>query len=850
MATKSITPTVLNLVAHQTPSASLAASVAPSSMRHFSTSDDTTTKPKPWGDKGNEWVLADVCIVPLGVGTSVSKYVSEVEKVLRNYPGVSTTLHGYGTNIEGQWSDVMEAVKAAHEVLHEMGCPRVNSNMRFGTRIDKHQTLQDKVDKVETILASQDSSSSNVAANLPRTRAASFNGINTPADYVNKCINKSLLISSLKANPTNATYSRPVSTEEIRALEEAGCIAEDWANVYIGSQGPLPVKGMIRDSTFQGRVEISVKEGSTVVVDGRSLPCGIRNTVLEDAVIEEGTLVQDCGIVAHTTVRRGAALLRCGVIQGGSLDCTYGNGHTLPLAEETGSRDTKQFAELTIEVAAKVASDRSTAADYHKALGAYVRAVQAAGQGRSVIDEGATVISCPSVKGSYIGRNVTAVNSKIENSCLLHGNTVEDCSLNTAILQKGAGVESFGVVEGATLCPTVHVERHGKVFDSIVGPCTSIAEGEVTASLVGPFVGFHHQALLIACFWPSGRGNIGYGANVGSNHTGKAPDQENWPGEGTFFGLATNIKYPCNLVDSPYSLIATGVSCLPQAIGLPFSLVNESTECIAGLSPAINEVTPGWMLSDNMYSLYRNEAKFESRQGNLPKDGVMYQYAVFRPDIMDRVVNARDALKAADPKTTTLRDSKGQPVFTDKQISIIGKNWMHESARVKAITTYTTFLKWYAIRGLWRRLSEGGRKEETATAKIVSNTLAYLKSPPAIDLTPLYQNLTACAYRDDESQGELRELQWAHECKILRSECQDPLNVSGLLRWYADTNLAIANSCVKAKSRDDSRGARIIGKSYTEAHESASENKVCQKAIGDAKQVKEDIEAFLATSKL
>lgn len=94
------------------------------------------------------------------------------------------------------------------------------------------------------------------------------------------------------------------------------------------------------------------------------------------------------------------------------------------------------------------------------------------------------------------------------------------------------------------------------------------SQGEVTASLIGPFVGFHHQALLIACFWPAGRGNVGYGANVGSNHTGKAPDQENWPGEGTFFGLASNIKYPFNLVDAPYSLIATGVSCLPQAIGV------------------------------------------------------------------------------------------------------------------------------------------------------------------------------------------------------------------------------------------------------------------------------------------
>ncbi|KAF4690690.1 hypothetical protein FOZ60_017058 [Perkinsus olseni] len=566
---------------------------------------------------------------------------------------------------------------------------------------------------------------------LPRTRAASFSGHHTPADFVSKSVRSSPFIAALREANAPRTV-RPVTAEEVEALEAAGCTADDWANVWAIGQRPLGVKALIKGCSFQGRVEIAAVEGSKVTLDGRrQLGCGIFNTVFEDVVIEEGTLVKDCGLVANTIVRKGAALIRCGVVEGSSQpDCTYANGHTLPLAEETGSRDTEQFAELSIEIAAKVASSRGLAPAYQKAVSEYTAAVEAAGKGKTIVDENAVVLSCSSVKGSYIGRSARVVNSKIRDSALLEGNHVEDCSLTTAILQKEAGVESFGVVEGATLCPTVHVERHGKVFDSIVGPCSGIAEGEVTASLVGPFVGFHHQALLIACFWPAGRGNIGYGAN------------------GTFFGLATNIKYPCNLVDSPYSLIATGISCLPQAIGLPFSLVNESTECIAGLSPAINEVTPGRL------RILRSR----------------YQYSVFRPDIMDRVVKARDILKAADPKDTKLRDAKGQPVFTDKQIRILGKNWMHESARLTAVKTYTTFLQWYAIRGLWRRLSSDERKMSTGrpedAAKMVSSTLAYLKSPPAIDLTPLYENLTACAFRDEESQAELRDLQWAHECKV------------------------------------------------------------------------------------
>lgn len=93
-------------------------------------------------------------------------------------------------------------------------------------------------------------------------------------------------------------------------------------------------------------------------------------------------------------------------------------------------------------------------------------------------------------------------------------------------------MDTMGMVHNSVMCEHSHVERHGMLTDSVLGPNSGVAEGEVTASLCGPFVGFHHQSLLIASFWPEGKGNVGYGANVGSNHTSKAPDQELWPGEG------------------------------------------------------------------------------------------------------------------------------------------------------------------------------------------------------------------------------------------------------------------------------------------------------------------------------
>ena len=98
-------------------------------------------------------VIADFCLVPIGVGVSLSKYVAACERVLVD-AGLETRLHGYGTNIEGEWDDVFAAIKKCHEVIHEMGAPRITSTLRFGTRVDREQSVDDKVQSVERKLQS------------------------------------------------------------------------------------------------------------------------------------------------------------------------------------------------------------------------------------------------------------------------------------------------------------------------------------------------------------------------------------------------------------------------------------------------------------------------------------------------------------------------------------------------------------------------------------------------------------------------------------------------------------------------------------------------------------------------
>ena len=92
-------------------------------------------------------LIADICVIPLGVGLSVSKYVAACERIFQ-HAGLTHQLHSYGTNVEGEWDEVMGALKRCHEVVHEMGAVRISTTVRLGTRSDREQTMQDKLDSV------------------------------------------------------------------------------------------------------------------------------------------------------------------------------------------------------------------------------------------------------------------------------------------------------------------------------------------------------------------------------------------------------------------------------------------------------------------------------------------------------------------------------------------------------------------------------------------------------------------------------------------------------------------------------------------------------------------------------
>ena len=99
------------------------------------------------------FAIADVCYVPIGVGVSLSSYIAQAQKIFKSH-NLKIHMHAYGTNIEGELDTIFAAIKECHDKFHAMGAPRVSSSIRLGTRVDREQHMEDKINSVEQKLLS------------------------------------------------------------------------------------------------------------------------------------------------------------------------------------------------------------------------------------------------------------------------------------------------------------------------------------------------------------------------------------------------------------------------------------------------------------------------------------------------------------------------------------------------------------------------------------------------------------------------------------------------------------------------------------------------------------------------
>ena len=563
-----------------------------------------------------------------------------------------------------------------------------------------------------------------------------------------------------------SSHYRNLTAEEIDCLKKQNNHAENWDIVYVTDGFSA---SFISNSRFCGKCYLGRFTGFPLEVENDTfLQSGIYDSIIKDSKIDDESLVCKCGLLSNYIVSQYTVLFNTGTITAGK-DNSFSNGSDTIIGPETGERAVKIFSEMNMKTINFILSPDNKSV-YDQFISEYKRLFLLKS---GYVGKNCRIINTVSISNSFISdmsiiegatriSNCTILSSENDSTFIGSGADITD-----SIIQWGCGIDSMSIIQRSLLMEYTHTEKHCNIIESIIGPNSAIGEAEITSSLAGPFTAAHHHSLLIACIWPGGRGNIGYGANVGSNHTSRLPDQEIIPGEGMFFGLGSSIKFPAQYSESPYTVISTGSVTLPQRVEFPFSLITQQSITTGIDSPLFNEIVPAWVLSDNIYSVVRNESKFRKRNRSHRNDT---DFNIFRPEIIDMMTTARNRLR----DVSTVKD-----IYTENEITGTGKNYITEKARKNAVEIYTFYIRYYALKLLAHRVG-----------KILSGIEG---------ITP------SAVYQEDTDIK-----QWSHAVTVLKDEGLKDISIKTNLENIINQNNTFLAAVYSSKEKDYIRGNRII----------------------------------------
>jgi uncharacterized protein (TIGR00106 family) len=94
--------------------------------------------------------LAELSIFPLDKGESVSAYVAEAVRVIKN-SGLEYQLGPMGTCIEGEWDDVINVARECMDAMKN-DCGRVYMVLKVDYRSGIDNRMKGKIESVKKIL--------------------------------------------------------------------------------------------------------------------------------------------------------------------------------------------------------------------------------------------------------------------------------------------------------------------------------------------------------------------------------------------------------------------------------------------------------------------------------------------------------------------------------------------------------------------------------------------------------------------------------------------------------------------------------------------------------------------------
>ena len=97
--------------------------------------------------------IAEITVVPSGVGPSVSDYVVRAIRVIEKHEDVQFQLTPMGTIVEGELDSILDVIRDVHNCAFDDRVRRVLTLVKIDERRDKELTMEGKLSSVRSKLS-------------------------------------------------------------------------------------------------------------------------------------------------------------------------------------------------------------------------------------------------------------------------------------------------------------------------------------------------------------------------------------------------------------------------------------------------------------------------------------------------------------------------------------------------------------------------------------------------------------------------------------------------------------------------------------------------------------------------
>ncbi len=385
---------------------------------------------------------------------------------------------------------------------------------------------------------------------------------------------------------------RSLTVDEIEALEQCGCTADDWLRVSVsGDFAP----GNIANVAFYGDITLGVFDKLIDTGDGFMRHTGIRNATLRNVSVGDNCLIENVGgYISGYAIGEECIISGIGTMAT-TEGATYGQGNTVAVLNEAGDGNVVIYDGLTAQMAAFM-----DAFAHEKELWQRLRTMVERHVNDNLPEQG------------QIGYRVKIANTReitntiIHDECEISGaSRLSECTVmslpeagtfigsdtvcDNSIIQAGSSVLDGARLYNCFVGEACHIGKGFSAENSLFFANSHMDNGEACAAFCGPFSVSHHKSTLLIggkySFY-----NAGSATNF-SNHAYKlGPIHYGTLERGAKTASGSHLLWPANI--GAFSVCIGKIQNHPDTSDLPFSYVIGS-ESGTLLVPGRNLTTVG-----------------------------------------------------------------------------------------------------------------------------------------------------------------------------------------------------------------------------------------------------------------